>query len=164
MMMCDVSCALPCGTELPNLDGVGWHDVGAWVWGPAAADIATTFIERWNALYSPTPESALYLDLPSNAGADGAADYTRLDDAPAAPADTASNVAVQTVRTSPCEQGGQFPFAPSGELTVLHAQLKAIRRVRLQTCPSSSSASSFFVSPPPLKRVPPPTSPLLALV
>ena len=73
----------------------------------------------------PTPDDAELLALPNST------DPTASASAPAtAPADAATNVAVQTLRTSPCEEGGRFPHAPSGELTVLHAQIKAIKRAR----------------------------------
>jgi len=69
--------------------------VGAWVWGPASVDVAITFIERWNAFYPAGDERLLPLPNAMEL-VDGGND--RLADAPAAPADTATNVAVHSAR------------------------------------------------------------------
>lgn len=89
-----------------------YHDVHARVDGPAAADLATTYVERWQR----DGRSMLAI------GAPGAM--------PVVPA--AGDDVVQIARTyfRPGTGSTGFPFAPNGERTILDTQLAAIGRAR----------------------------------
>ena len=89
-----------------------YHDVHARLDGPAAADLATTFVERWQR----AGRSLLVI------GAPGAM--------PVVPA--AGDDVVQIGRTyfRAGAGGTAFPFAPVGERTILDTQLAAIGRAR----------------------------------
>lgn len=89
-----------------------YHDVHARVDGPAAADLATTYVERWQR----AGRSTLAI------GAPGAM--------PVVPA--AGDDVVQIGRTyfRPGTGSTGFPFAPNGERTILDTQLAAIGRAR----------------------------------
>ena len=89
-----------------------YHDVHARLDGPAAADLATTFVERWQR----AGRSTLAI------GAPGAM--------PVVP--PAGDDVVQIARTyfGPGTGGTGFPFAPGGERTILDTQLAAIGRAR----------------------------------
>lgn len=89
-----------------------YHDVHARVNGPAANDLALTFVERWQRDGRG----------PISLGAAGAL--------PAIPA--AGGDVVQVARTyfRPVAGGAGFPFAPAGERTILDTQLAAIASAR----------------------------------
>lgn len=90
-----------------------FHDVHARVNGPAAGELATTFIERWRAVSSTT----LALDA-----------ATALDGLPQTGRDV-----VQVARTyygAVPGSGRGFDFAPNGERTILDTLLQAIGRAR----------------------------------
>ncbi len=83
----------------PHADRLGWHDVAVQIRGPAVADIAQHFANRWRevtarALPDPVP--------PQSAG----------------------TVALQVLRTVPEKS---YNFLPRGEFTVLEAYLQALR-------------------------------------
>ena len=82
----------------PPRDPLGWHDAAVRLRGPAVADVARHFVQRWNDVttdHLPAPEE------PSPAG----------------------DVGVQVLRTVP-EQ--VYTFAPRGEFTILGAYLHAL--------------------------------------
>lgn len=91
-----------------------FHDVHARVDGPAAGELATTFIERWRARSTTT----LALDTP-----------TAFDDLP-----TGGDDVVQIGRTyygpSAGSGRGLVPYAPDGERTILDTLIAAIGRAR----------------------------------
>ncbi|HYL51849.1 MAG TPA: phospholipase D-like domain-containing protein [Acidimicrobiia bacterium] len=103
-----------------------WHDAQLQVRGPALADLAHTFRERWD---DPTP---LDHRVPWRVV------LRRIARVPRHPrplperesARTArGNHAVQVLRTYPAKRPS-FPFAPDGERSVARAYLKALRRAR----------------------------------
>lgn len=91
-----------------------FHDVHARVEGPAAGELATTFIERWRRA-SPTQ---LQLD---QAGA--------LDDLPTTGEDVVQ-VARTYYRPTPGSGRGFTAFAPTGESTIVDTLVSAIGRAR----------------------------------
>jgi phosphatidylserine/phosphatidylglycerophosphate/cardiolipin synthase-like enzyme len=103
-----------------------WHDVQLKVRGPALADLATTFRERWD---DPTP---LEHRSPWRRAIHRSAAHPRHPDPlPPMPRDPCSvgTHAVQVLRTYPAKRT-PYPFAPEGERSVARAYRKALRRVR----------------------------------
>jgi phosphatidylserine/phosphatidylglycerophosphate/cardiolipin synthase-like enzyme len=108
-------------------DRPAWHDVQAQVSGPAVADLAETFRERWN---DPTPMDdrttpwraalSLFSREPEHPGP--------LPD-PARPPETAGTHTVQVLRTYPFKRP-PYPFAVHGERSVARAYVKAFTRAR----------------------------------
>lgn len=103
-----------------------WHDAQLQIRGPAVADLARTFRERWE---DPTP-----LDH-RNPLRDRIRHLVReprrgrpLPPEPAVPA-SAGDVSVQVLRTYPAKRP-PFPFAPNGERSIARAYIKALRRAR----------------------------------
>jgi phosphatidylserine/phosphatidylglycerophosphate/cardiolipin synthase-like enzyme len=108
-------------------DRAPWHDAQAEVRGPAIADLAATFRERWN---DRTP-----LEHRSSPVARLRAKTVREPTVPdpiepfgPAPAPVGSH-AVQVLRTYPAKRPA-FPFAPDGERTIARFYLKALERAR----------------------------------
>ncbi|MGP3916269.1 phospholipase D family protein [Nonomuraea sp. 10N515B] len=101
-----------------------WHDIQLSISGPAVAQAAEVFCERWQ---DPAPETRDPLRR--------LRDYVeRLDDAPALPAPgppppRAGHHTVQLLRTYPALRRG-YPFAPHGERSIAHAYLKVLARAR----------------------------------
>lgn len=83
----------------PVRDGIGWHDAGAELRGPAVADVAGHLAGRWRAI---TGEAL----------------------APVVPPGPAGDLDVQVVRTVPERV---YPFAPRGDFRILEAYLRALR-------------------------------------
>ena len=103
-----------------------WHDVQVRVRGPAVADIAYTFRERWE---DPTP---LDTRNPWRAA------LHRFSKRPARPralppehtdADSSGSCTVQVLRTYPARRKA-YPFAPDGERSIARAYVKAFGRAR----------------------------------
>lgn len=88
-----------------------WHDVHTRIRGPAAGDIETNFRERWNN--HPDRADNRRTNVPINPIPSSFANGTHL---------------VQTLRTIPPQQ--RYPFAPTGELSILNAYLKAISNAK----------------------------------
>src|SRR5215217_3874000 len=103
-----------------------WHDAQLEVRGPAVADLARTFRERWedrtpldhrnpirdairHAVHEPRRPQALPPEAPPPGAADG--------------------VAVQVLRTYPSKRP-PYPFARDGERSTARAYIKAVRRAR----------------------------------
>jgi phosphatidylserine/phosphatidylglycerophosphate/cardiolipin synthase-like enzyme len=83
----------------PPRKPLGWHDAAARLRGPAVADVAAHFNQRWHDITGePLPEPVI----------------------PPAAGDTE----VQVLRTVP---DGTYGFAPRGEFTILEAYLRALR-------------------------------------
>jgi phosphatidylserine/phosphatidylglycerophosphate/cardiolipin synthase-like enzyme len=103
-----------------------WHDIQLRITGPAVADVAQTFRERWedpNPLDVPTPWRWLRHRLthkPPERGALGPADRV--------PAARGSH-AVQVLRTYPARRK-PYPFARNGERSVARAYVKAFANAR----------------------------------
>ncbi len=81
---------------------LGWHDAATCLRGPAVADVATHFANRWREV-------------------DGEA----LPDSPAPP--PAGELDVQVVRTVPEKR---YDFLPDGDFRILEAYTRALRRAR----------------------------------
>jgi len=84
--------------EHPPRGPLGWHDAAVRLRGPAVADVAAHFVERWGEVAGQR--------LPS----------------PSAPP-AAGDVEVQVLRTVP---EGTYEFAPRGEFSILDAYLRAL--------------------------------------
>jgi len=101
-----------------------WHDIQLEVRGPAVADLAWTFRERWE---DPTPidhRNPLRSVLRRTSG-----QPKHPDPLPAMPPDPApaGPHAVQVLRTYPAKKPA-VPFAPEGERSIARAYLKAFGR------------------------------------
>jgi phosphatidylserine/phosphatidylglycerophosphate/cardiolipin synthase-like enzyme len=89
-------------SDHPVRGGLGWHDAGAELRGPAVADVAEHFAARWHAI-----------------------DGSR---APAGPPPApAGDVELQVVRTVPERV---YDFAPEGDFRILEAYTRALRSAR----------------------------------
>jgi phosphatidylserine/phosphatidylglycerophosphate/cardiolipin synthase-like enzyme len=103
-----------------------WHDIQIMIKGPAVADVARTFRERWedpNPLDVPTPWRWLRHRLahkPPDRGDLGPADRV--------PSARGSH-AVQVLRTYPARRK-PYPFARNGERSVARAYVKAFANAR----------------------------------
>ncbi len=86
----------------PHRDGLGWHDATTHLRGPAVADVAEHFRERWQEVAG---EALPAVVVPSAAG----------------------EVELQVVRTLP---DGAYRFAPRGEFRILEAYVRALRSAR----------------------------------
>ena len=104
----------------------GWHDIQLEIRGPAIADLARTFRERWD---DPTP---LDHRNPWRARIARIARQPRrakpLAPSPAAPGPTGPH-SVQVLRTYPSKRP-PYPFAPDGERSIARAYRKAFGRAR----------------------------------
>jgi phosphatidylserine/phosphatidylglycerophosphate/cardiolipin synthase-like enzyme len=104
-----------------------WHDLQVEIRGPAVADVAATFRERWN---DPTPLERRWSPLRP---------LTRLRSderavpEPLAPVERAPSLpggrAVQVLRTYPAKRPG-YPFAPRGERSIARLYLKVLATAR----------------------------------
>src|SRR3954453_14720635 len=112
LVIVDDSVAFVGGIDLTSLGGdrcddrghpakgrLGWHDVATRLRGPAVADVAAHFRQRWGEVAG--------ADIP-----------------PPAPPATAGEVDVQVVRTLP---NRTYRFAPDGEFRILEAYVRALR-------------------------------------
>ena len=87
-------------SDHPPTDPMGWHDVAVRLRGPAVADVARHFGQRWSEVAGePLP-------------------------APTEPADRRGETEVQVLRTVPEKT---YDFAPDGAFTILEAYLRALR-------------------------------------
>lgn len=105
-----------------------WHDAQAHVRGPAVADLAATFRERWN---DPTPMDdrttpwrALLSKMASEPEHPPPMPASSTDERP-----PVGKHAIQVLRTYPWKDP-PFPFAPHGERSIARAYLKAFERAR----------------------------------
>jgi phosphatidylserine/phosphatidylglycerophosphate/cardiolipin synthase-like enzyme len=89
-------------SDHPADGGLGWHDVGTRIEGPAVADVAEHFRQRWHEIAGEA--------LPR----------------PGDP-EPAGDVELQLVRTVP---EGTYRFAPKGEFTILESYVRALRAAR----------------------------------
>ncbi|CAH0486389.1 unnamed protein product [Peronospora farinosa] len=105
----------------------GWIDGHIRIHGPAAKDVASNHLSRWNSDYMPTrglEDDMLSFNNPP---------YYKLD-----PLDYASSTnkstlgkqSVQIVRTFSCKYEHYTEFAPHGETSLLQARIKAIQNAR----------------------------------
>lgn len=93
-----------------------FHDVHARVNGPAAGELATTFIQRWRRA---APSTTLALDQPG-----------ALDDLGPLTGSDVVQVARTYYRPAPGSGRGLVDFAPDGESTILETLLTAIGQAR----------------------------------
>jgi phosphatidylserine/phosphatidylglycerophosphate/cardiolipin synthase-like enzyme len=82
--------------------GIGWHDVGTRLRGPAVADVAAHFVARWGAV------TGEHLPVPP-------------------PPPSAGSATVQVVRTVPEKV---YDFLPHGHFRILEAYMRALRGAR----------------------------------
>ena len=82
---------------------MGWHDVAVRLRGPAVADVALYFIQRWSEVAGEP------LPVPAE---------------PAPPRVRRKKTEVQVLRTVPEKT---YDFAPDGVFTILEAYLRALR-------------------------------------
>uniref|UniRef100_M4BLJ9 phospholipase D n=1 Tax=Hyaloperonospora arabidopsidis (strain Emoy2) TaxID=559515 RepID=M4BLJ9_HYAAE len=109
-----------------NLDYKGWVDSSLRIHGPAAKDVAANFLARWNSLFVPCQ------DLVDNVVSFKNPQYSFLPALNYSSSNTTStlgNQSVQIVRTYSCTYK-HYEFAPSGETSLLHARVKAIRNAK----------------------------------
>jgi phosphatidylserine/phosphatidylglycerophosphate/cardiolipin synthase-like enzyme len=93
-------------TDHPAEWDLGWHDVATLLRGPAVADVAHHFWQRWTEITGePLPPPAV----------------------PPATGSTTGSTTVQLVRTVPEKT---YTFAPRGEFTILDTYLRALRSAR----------------------------------
>ncbi|KAH7474411.1 Phospholipase D delta [Phytophthora ramorum] len=105
----------------------GWIDGEVRIHGPAAKDVASNFLARWNSDY-----------LPSQGIEDDLLDYDNppYEDIPAmnytSSSDTANlgNQSVQITRTFSCKYEHYKEFAPRGENSLFQARIKAIKNAK----------------------------------
>jgi phosphatidylserine/phosphatidylglycerophosphate/cardiolipin synthase-like enzyme len=104
----------------------GWHDVQVQIRGPAIADLAHTFSERWE---DPTPLD--HRNPWRAAVARFAAEPIKPTPLPSIPGHPgpAGPHAVQILRTYPAKRP-PYPFAPRGERSVARGYIKALSRAR----------------------------------
>jgi phosphatidylserine/phosphatidylglycerophosphate/cardiolipin synthase-like enzyme len=103
-----------------------WHDAQVEIRGPAVADLARTFRERWD---DPTPLD--HRNPLRDTIRRAVREPRRGQPLPpeTAPPAQAGDVAVQVLRTYP-KKRPPFPFAPNGERSIARAYIKAFRRAR----------------------------------
>jgi len=96
----------------------GWLDQAVRIQGPAAADIANAFVQRWNWKEDLSHTQAK--------GSDAEFESRLAEvDPPVAASEPAGSQYVQVLRTFGCDAGQ--PFTQCGEYTILAALLKVIR-------------------------------------
>jgi phosphatidylserine/phosphatidylglycerophosphate/cardiolipin synthase-like enzyme len=104
-----------------------WHDIQAEIRGPAVADLAESFRERWN---DPTPLERRGFRQPRILAL-----RTKEPNLPeplppyGAPPAPAGRHAVQVLRTYPAKRP-PYPFAPEGERSIARLYSKVLRRAR----------------------------------
>ncbi|KAE9007198.1 hypothetical protein PR002_g16273 [Phytophthora rubi] len=105
----------------------GWLDAHVRIHGPAAKDVASNFLARWNSAYSPCQgldDDLLDFKNPS---------YTNLAPLDYASSNTTANIgkqSIQIVRTFSCKYDHYKEFAPRGENSLFKARLKAIKNAK----------------------------------
>jgi phosphatidylserine/phosphatidylglycerophosphate/cardiolipin synthase-like enzyme len=104
-----------------------WHDAQAEVRGPAVADLAATFRERWNDPLPLEHRSTPFGRLRAKTVREPLVPDPLAPIGPA-PAAVGSH-AVQVLRTYPAKRP-RSPFAPDGERTIARFYLKALERAR----------------------------------
>lgn len=106
----------------------GWVDSSLRVEGPAALDVAANFVSRWNAQQQPLvpDEEIIAFDNPPRTSEEALVSVSSSkENTTSRSLGTAS---VQIVRTFSCKVG--YDFAERGEISLLHARLKAISRAQ----------------------------------
>ena len=98
-------------SEHPKRPGLGWHDVGSRLRGPAVADVAEHFASRWREVHG--EQLADTLAGPALPGP--------------APSSRTGEHTVQVVRTVPEKI---YEFAPRGDFRILESYRRALRSAR----------------------------------
>ncbi|GMF20839.1 unnamed protein product [Phytophthora lilii] len=105
----------------------GWIDAHVRIHGPAAKDVTSNFLARWNSDYLPCQgldDDLLDYENPP---------YTKLPPLDYVSSNTTSSLgkqSVQIVRTFSCKYEHYKEFAPKGETSLFQARLKAIRNAK----------------------------------
>lgn len=106
----------------------GWVDAHSRIIGPAAKDVASNFLARWNS--KPKPSQDLVDNLLDFENPDFAALPPVEDGKISLSIPENGPHAVQFVCTYSPDYNGYKDFAPRGEQSIFHARLKAIRHAR----------------------------------
>lgn len=112
----------------------GWVDSSLRIEGPAALDVAANFVGRWNAQQQPLvpDEEIIAFDNPPRSSAEAQVSVSSSQDnetITTLPSSLSLGTAsIQIVRTFSCKVG--YDFAARGEVSLLHARLKAISRAQ----------------------------------
>ncbi|KAL4110448.1 hypothetical protein PRIC1_002139 [Phytophthora ramorum] len=105
----------------------GWMDGHIRIHGPAAKDVATNFLDRWNSDYLPCQsleDDLLHFKNPK---------YDHLPPLDYASSNTTASIgrqSVQIVRTFSCLYEHYKEFAPRGETSLFQAHIKAIKNAK----------------------------------
>ncbi|EGZ25740.1 hypothetical protein PHYSODRAFT_326724 [Phytophthora sojae] len=105
----------------------GWVDGHIRIHGPAAKDVASNFVARWNSKFLPCQnlkEHLLDFDNPPYE------DIPQLDYISSNTTANLGNQSIQITRTFSCEYKHYKEFAPKGEVSLFKAHLKAIRNAK----------------------------------
>ncbi|KAJ8576818.1 hypothetical protein ON010_g2389 [Phytophthora cinnamomi] len=105
----------------------GWLDAHVRIHGPAAKDVTSNFLSRWNSAYLPCQgldDDLLEFKNPP---------YTSLPPLDYVSSNTTANIgkqSVQIVRTFSCTYEHYKGFAPKGEISLFKARIKAIKNAK----------------------------------
>ncbi|KAE9339601.1 hypothetical protein PF008_g11488 [Phytophthora fragariae] len=105
----------------------GWVDGHIRIHGPAAKDVASNFVARWNSKYLPCQNLKEHL---LDFGNPPYEDIPQCDYASSSTTANLGNQSVQITRTFSCEYKHYKEFAPKGEISLFKARLKAIRNAK----------------------------------
>ncbi|KAG2512914.1 hypothetical protein JM16_008019 [Phytophthora kernoviae] len=110
-----------------NSDYDGWLDAHVRIHGPAAKDVATNFLARWNSDYLPT--QGLIDDL-VNYENPPYSDLAPLNYVSSTTNSSLGHQNVQIVRTFSCKYKHYKEFAPYGEKSLFQARIKALKNAK----------------------------------
>lgn len=108
----------------------GWVDASLRIEGPAALDVAVNFVGRWNAQQQPLEpdEEIIEFDNPPRSPEEAQVSISSTSKDNDTNSRSLGTASVQIVRTFSCKVG--YDFAEKGEVSLLHARLKAISRAQ----------------------------------
>ncbi|KAJ8576820.1 hypothetical protein ON010_g2390 [Phytophthora cinnamomi] len=105
----------------------GWVDGHIRIHGPAAKDVASNFLARWNSKYLPCQNLKEHL---LDFGNPPYEDIPQMDYASSKTTADLGKQSVQITRTFSCEYKHYKEFAPKGEISLFKARLKAIKNAK----------------------------------